>query len=70
MRCVNLLERSEKGSIILDGENLTLLSEKALRWVSHQMDMIFQHFNLLSTRTVYQKVAFPLQLIRKSKTRN
>ena len=54
--------------MIVDGQMLTSLSNKALRQARHRMDTVFQHFNLLSTRTVYQNIAFPLQLLGKSKT--
>jgi len=68
IRCVNLLERPTRGSVQVDGQELTTLSEKQLREVRHGIGMVFQHFNLLSTRTVYQNVALPLQLLHKSKS--
>ncbi len=67
IRCVNLLERPTSGTVQVDGKELTTLSEKALRYVRHGIGMIFQHFNLLSIRTVYQNVALPLQLLKKNK---
>src|SRR3990167_2053464 len=68
IRCVNLLERPTSGSVRVDGIELTQLNPAALRDVRHQIGMIFQHFNLLSTANVYDNVAFPLRLQKKSST--
>jgi len=62
IRCVNLLEKPSTGNVKLDGIELTSLSVKQLRETRRQLGMIFQHFNLLSNRTVYQNIIFPLQL--------
>lgn len=62
IRCVNLLERPTSGSIIVDGQDLTALSAAELRAARQRIGMIFQHFNLLSSRTVAQNVAFPLEI--------
>ncbi len=67
IRCVNLLERPTEGQVIVNGQDLTALSMPALRQARHQMGMIFQHFNLLSTRTVFDNIALPLELARKSR---
>lgn len=61
IRCINLLERPSKGQVWLDDTELTSLSPKALRQVRKKMGMIFQHFNLMRSRTVFQNVAFPLR---------
>ena len=66
IRCVNLLERPDRGSVRVNGQELTQLSTKALRLARHQIGMVFQHFNLLNTRNVYDNVAFPLQLLGKN----
>lgn len=63
-RCVNLLERPDSGSVIVNGQELMTLSKKQLRLARRNIGMVFQHFNLLNTRTVYQNVAFPLQLLK------
>lgn len=63
IRCVNLLERPTHGLVKVDGEELTALSAIQLRQARHKIGMIFQHFNLLSQRTVYQNVALPLELL-------
>ena len=62
IRCVNLLERPTSGQVLVAGQDLTSLGEKALRQARHNIGMIFQHFNLLSSRTVYDNVALPLEL--------
>lgn len=66
IRCVNLLERPTSGSVFIDDINITTLNQNELRQVRHKIGMIFQHFNLLSTRTVFDNIAFPLTLIKKS----
>lgn len=67
IRCVNLLERPDQGDVIIDQQPLLTLSAKALRSVRHKIGMVFQHFNLLSSRTVYENAALPLELMHKSK---
>lgn len=62
IRCVNLLERPTSGSVLVDGQNLTTLSEGQLTLARRQIGMIFQHFNLLNSRTVAGNVALPLEL--------
>lgn len=67
IRCVNLLERPTHGAIIIDGVDLTQLSDSELVKTRRQIGMIFQHFNLLTSRTVFENVALPLELENKSK---
>lgn len=62
IRCVNLLERPTTGQVIVDGKDLTAMSEKELNLARRNIAMIFQHFNLLSSRTVFENVALPLEL--------
>lgn len=62
IRCVNLLERPTNGHVIVDGVDLTQLSNKELTLARRKIGMIFQHFNLLSSRTVFENVALPLEL--------
>jgi D-methionine transport system ATP-binding protein len=62
IRCVNLLERPTSGEIIVDGKSLIQLSNAELAIERRQIGMIFQHFNLLSSRTVFDNIAFPLEL--------
>lgn len=63
VRCINLLNRPSEGTVTVDGKNLTELSEDELRESRRNIGMIFQHFNLLSSRTVYDNVALPLELV-------
>jgi D-methionine transport system ATP-binding protein len=62
IRCVNLLEHPTAGQVFVNGEELTTLSQAQLRQARQKIGMIFQHFNLLATRTVYDNVAFPLEI--------
>ncbi|WAT01275.1 methionine ABC transporter ATP-binding protein MetN [Rouxiella chamberiensis] len=62
IRCVNLLERPTQGKVEVDGQDLMAFSEKELTRARRQIGMIFQHFNLLSSRTVFGNVALPLEL--------
>jgi D-methionine transport system ATP-binding protein len=68
IRCVNLLERPTSGSVMVDGQDLTTLSERQLIRARRQIGMIFQHFNLLSSRTVSGNIALPLELESLSQT--
>ena len=61
VRCLNLLERPTEGHVIIDGVDLMELDEKKLREERKNIGMIFQHFNLLRSRTVYDNIAFPLK---------
>lgn len=61
VRCLNLLERPNSGSIFIDRVDITKLSEKRLREERKKIGMIFQQFNLLGSRTVFENVAFPLK---------
>ena len=61
VRCINLLERPTQGRVFVDGEELTAMALKRVRQVRRKLGMIFQHFNLLRSRTVYQNIAFPLK---------
>lgn len=60
VRLVNYLEQPTEGKIIVDGRSLTEQSSKALREIKKDIGMIFQHFNLLESKTIYQNVAMPL----------
>ncbi|UTO06173.1 methionine ABC transporter ATP-binding protein MetN [Moraxella sp. FZLJ2107] len=62
IRCVNLLERPTTGRVIIDGIELTALSEQDLIIERRNIGMIFQHFNLLHSRTAFDNIALPLEL--------
>ncbi|MCM2444987.1 ATP-binding cassette domain-containing protein [Rahnella sp. CG8] len=62
IRCLNGLEQPDEGVIEIEGRNITGLSEKQLQAVRSRVGMVFQHFNLLSAKTVAQNVALPLKI--------
>jgi D-methionine transport system ATP-binding protein len=68
IRCINLLEYPDSGAIIVDSCNLTTLSTKEVRQARRNIGMIFQHFNLLVSRTVFDNIALPLELARVPKS--
>ena len=61
IRLINLLERPTSGRIFVNGQDLTALAPKELRQARRKIGMIFQHFNLMKSRTVYSNVAYPLR---------
>lgn len=61
LRCINLLERPTSGKITVDGVDLTKLDSKRLRQARLKIGMIFQHFNLVSQKTVAENIAFALK---------
>lgn len=62
IRCLNRLEEPSSGNIVIDGVDITSLDKEELRKERKEIGMIFQHFNLLSQKTVYENIAFPLHL--------
>ncbi len=62
LRLINLLEAPSSGRVILDGQDLTGLAPADLRQARQQVGMIFQQFNLLSSRTAIENVAFALEV--------
>ena len=67
VRCINLLERPTEGSVLVDGQDMTSLSEQELRKARQSIGMIFQSFNLLMQRTALGNVRFPLELAKTGK---
>ncbi|WP_436736092.1 methionine ABC transporter ATP-binding protein [Streptomyces sp. BBFR102] len=69
IRCINLLERPTSGTVTVDGTDLTALAGRGnragrdLRRARSRIGMVFQHFNLLSTRTVRDNVELPLEIL-------
>ncbi|MFE4054898.1 methionine ABC transporter ATP-binding protein [Streptomyces sp. NPDC059096] len=69
IRCVNLLERPTSGTVTVDGQDLTALAGrgrragKELRRARSSIGMVFQHFNLLSSRTVKDNIELPLEIL-------
>ncbi|MDQ0338243.1 D-methionine transport system ATP-binding protein [Caldalkalibacillus uzonensis] len=62
IRMINLLEAPTEGKVILDGTDLSTLSTRQLRQKRQKIGMIFQHFNLLWSRTVKENIMFPLEI--------
>lgn len=62
VRCINFLNRPTEGTVKVAGQTLNLMNPPQLRAMRRNIGMIFQHFNILSSRTVYENVAFPLEL--------
>ncbi|MBQ8935948.1 MAG: ATP-binding cassette domain-containing protein [Oscillospiraceae bacterium] len=62
VRCLNLLERPTSGSVLVDGKEMTKLSDKELRLARRNVTMIFQSFNLLMQRTCLKNICFPMEL--------
>ena len=68
VRVINLLNRPTRGEVIVAGRDLTRLSDADLRAARRDIGMVFQHFNLLSSRTVFDNAALPLELAGMDKT--
>ncbi len=67
VRCINLLERPDSGEVIIDGVDLLKLRPDELRTARHRIGMIFQHFNLMPSRTVSENVGLALKHAKMSK---
>jgi D-methionine transport system ATP-binding protein len=63
LRIFNYLERPTSGRVVIDGIDLSSLNEAALREKRHRISMIFQHFNLIKNKTVFENIALPLTLL-------
>ena len=64
LRTLNRLEEPSEGTVLIDGQDIGALDGTELRQARRRIGMIFQHFNLLSSRTVADNVAYPLELER------
>ncbi|MDQ5919958.1 MAG: D-methionine transport system ATP-binding protein [Pseudomonadota bacterium] len=62
IKCLNLLEQPDSGSIVIDGVDITRVTKRELRLMRQQIGVIFQGFNLLNSKTVYDNIALPLVL--------
>ncbi len=62
IRCINMLEKPTAGNIRVDGQNISTLDKQDLRAARQKIGMIFQQFNLLSSRTVFDNIMFPLEI--------
>lgn len=68
VRTINLLQRPTAGAVIVSGQDLLSLKPKQLRAARKKIGMIFQHFNLMGSRTIAENVAYPLRKSGLSKT--
>ncbi|RGY81694.1 methionine ABC transporter ATP-binding protein [Dorea sp. AM58-8] len=68
LRCINRLEEYTAGSIKVDGVEVNSLDKKEIRLFQKDIGMIFQQFPLLSRKTVYENIAFPMRCWKYSKT--
>ena len=68
VRTINLLQRPTKGNVVVNGVDLLQLKPKGLREARKKIGMIFQHFNLMNTLSVFDNVAFPLKKSGKTKS--
>ena len=62
LKMLNLLERPDNGSVVIDGVDITAFKRSELREIRQQIGVIFQNFNLLTAKTVFENVALPLKL--------
>ena len=62
IRTINRLEDPSSGTILIDDVDVTKLESSCLRSLRKEVGMIFQHFNLMSSKTVYKNIAFPLEI--------
>ncbi len=62
IRCLNRLEEPDSGTIIIAGQDITAMNKKQLKLARRKIGMIFQQFNLLDAKTVFENVAFPLEV--------
>src|SRR6056297_103252 len=69
IRCLNRLEEPTEGRVIIDDVDITALDKESLRVTRKDIGMIFQHFNLLSQKNVYDNVAFSLKLAKMDKSK-
>jgi D-methionine transport system ATP-binding protein len=68
IRLINGLERPSRGHVLVSGTDVTALDERRLREARRSIGMIFQHFNLLSSRTAFENIALPLEIAGYART--
>ncbi len=62
LRCINLLEHPDEGQILIQGQDIVAFSQEKLRKTRHEISMIFQHFNLLDSKSVFDNIALPMRI--------
>lgn len=72
IRCINRLEEPDSGEIYVGNKNITALNKRELRDARKKVGMIFQQFNLFDSRTVFENIAFSLEVagVKKEKIKN
>ena len=68
VRCLTLLDRPTKGQVVVGGQDLTAVSDTELRNARRRIGMMFQHANLLSSRTVADNISLPLEIVNTKKS--
>lgn len=68
VRCLTLLDRPTRGTVVVGGQDLTAVSDKELRNARRRIGMVFQHANLLSSRTVADNISLPLEIVNTKAT--
>lgn len=66
VRCLTLLDRPTRGSVVVGGKDLTAVTDTELRNARRRIGMVFQHANLLSSRTVADNISLPLEIVKTS----
>ena len=69
IRCLNCLESPDDGEVYIENKEISSLSNKELRKARKKIGMIFQQFNLLDSRTVFENIAFPLEIAKYPKNK-
>lgn len=67
VRCMNLLEKPTSGEMTINGIDMISIENAELREARKNIGMVFQHFNLLSSKTVFDNIAFPMKISKMSK---
>lgn len=67
VRCLTLLDRPTTGKVVVGSQDLTAVSDTDLRNARRRIGMVFQHANLLSSRTVAENIAMPLEIVNTKK---
>lgn len=62
IRCINRMEEPDSGSVLIGEQDITAMGKKELNRYRQKIGMIFQHFNLFDSRTVYRNVSYPLEI--------
>ncbi|GAA3295152.1 methionine ABC transporter ATP-binding protein [Arthrobacter citreus] len=63
VRCLTLLDRPTSGSVTIDGRELTAVKDSEIRTARRRIGMVFQHANLMDSRTAAENIAHPLELV-------